>query len=217
MSNKTTISVRATKQQSEAVDRIASEYNVSKSELLRGQIRRLIDEHEKIIDPYMALSNEIEKQQTKSNPYQRVSHMPNNLHESLRHQIDEPYPIPPDEVNEEYYRPYAKAIKAKYPDDEEKQKRAMSKLDHAMRMYEVLHPTNDPPGNEVVRACVHYARGIMEEEDMETARAWVKRRIDDGILPDERRDEVFDKLRETRREEWQEDWKQGVRANWGET
>jgi len=214
---KTTISCRMAEQQDQALEEIADTYNVSKSQIMRSGVRRVIDEHEDIIEDYQALAHVIEQEKTKTKPSQTVSHLPNNLHEFCREQIDEPYPIPVVDVFNDYHQSYVRQVEAKF-EDEERIAEMKMKLDHALRMYQILHPTGDVSGAESKKACIHYARGVLEQPDksLEDAKAWVKRRIADGTVDDVHRDEIYDALTETQREKWQTQWQEGVRANWSE-
>lgn len=218
MSNqKRTISFQAPMERSEALSEIADTYNVSKSELMRSVLRRTIQEHEDILDEYMVLSAKITEEKTKARPFQSISHLPNNLHEQAREQIDKPYPIPPEEFAEEYYEPYKELISAKYEDGSDREGRAMAKLTHAMDMYYILHPSTDADPKEAKKAVLHYARSIVESKDgsLEDGKAFIKRRVADGIVSDKERDELYDKLREKQREKWQTEWQESIRANWG--
>lgn len=220
MSQQTTDSLRVDVALSEGVAMIAEEFGVSKSELIRAQYRELINDHENVVEEYQKLQAKLNDSKKRSSPFMNVMHLPNNLHEELRSQIDKPYPAPFDEVLEHKYKPYKSVIETRYGDDTGRKGRAMAKLDHAMRMYEILHPETDDENARVVEnAVAHYALAILEEEgnDMDDARAFVSRRVDEGVLPEESRDEVFDRIRDTRREEWQSAWKDGVQANWSES
>jgi len=212
--SKQTISVRVTEQQNDGIEAIANEYGVTKSDLFRGQIRQLIENHEDVLEDYMILSHVIEEEQKRANPYQRVSHMPNNLYNYCVEQIDEPYPTHPQDVIKERFEPYKKAIQQRYEEQPDRKYTMLLKLRHAMRMYEVLHPTSDSKPSQIRNAVIHYAISILEKEDMETARAWVSNRIQEGTLKEEYRDDVFDAIRDKRREEWQTEWKTSLRAKW---
>ena len=216
---KTPVSVRIAQQQNDALETIADKHNAAKSEMVRAAIRRIIDDHENILDEYMVLANELEKEKSQAKPFQSVSHMPNNLYEFCLEQIDKPYPIPPEDVYQEYHQPYTRVIKVKHKDNEDRKNELLAKLDHALRMYEILHPQYDDNPELAKRACIHYAKGVMEQEgnDMDDARSWVQARVNDGVLPESQRDEVYDALRNKQREKWQTDWKEGVRANWGDS
>lgn len=184
-----------------AFHELCQSYNADMSPVLRTKVRNAIKEGGDAIPEWIRVSGASKDIKEKKRIYQQIGHLPNNFHQELMKEIDKPYPKEPGEMKDLYHDPYKEQVELAFGD--ERQERKVAQLAHAMDLYSFLHPRGKQDEDRAVDAITHFAIRKVEEEDMETARAWVKSCINDGLVPESFRDEIFDRIRETRKAEWQ--------------
>jgi len=195
-----------------ALQEVCDEYGVNMSQLMRGKIREIAEKEREAIPDEIYRQAKVEEIKEQSATRQEVAHLPNNLFQQIRRLIEKRFPLTPEEVKRNYAEPYKQQIQLYYDGDELARKEAQ--ILHAVRSYKHSHPDTRPEDSEKLQnAIAELAFSLRKEESMDEARAFVKRMVNDGILPEQYRDETMDIVRNMNQDRWEGDWNKAV---WGD-
>lgn len=205
----TRITVRVSETKKEALESLANEYGLNMSQLLRGQVKSLIDSEGEKLPEEIRQKVTVERLKEDGKTKQQAMHLPNNYFEETRKLLDKPFPPLPEELEEMYLKPYREHIELTY--DGSLQKRKVAQLEKVHHDYKVLHPeSGEQSGEEILDSVVGFAAKIRIDDSMDEAKNFVSSMVDDGILPKRYRDEAFDRVRDIAKEEWQKQWQENA-------
>ena len=91
--------------------------------------------------------------------------------------------------------------------------RYKAQLESSLQNYRMIHPQTRGGSEESFKSVVDIALGIRERDDYDTAKSFIKDMVDEGIIPESRRDRAYDIVRDAQRSEWTDKWDTAVRGD----
>lgn len=194
----------------DAFEGLCEHLGIGMSECIRGLVKKCVNDHEEALPDSLLLKAKVRGIKEDEKPYQQAMHLPNNFFEETRTLLTKRYPpLPEEEIRPRKLEPYKETIDLACEGDLKDRK--FGQLEHTFRNYKRLHPETDTGDVESsIDAVIDYAVSIKIEEDMDSAKAFVKGMVNDGVVPDHARDLIFDNVREKSKKEWQAEWKEAV-------
>lgn len=194
-----------------AYSRVCEQYGVDMSTLIRAKIREIVDDEKDKIPDHIYANAMVEAIKEEKNPGQQAMHIPSNFAQQVRRLLEKRHPPTPQEVKRNYVDGYYEQLELFYEGELLKRKKAQ--VMHSFRLYKMSHPDSDADTDRVQKAVADMAFSLKKEEDMETARHFVQRLVEDGVLPEAYHDETIDMVRDMNQDQWESDWNDAV---WGE-
>ena len=211
--------VRLQDYQSEGLEQFADKTGMSKSDVMRIAMSRLIDD-----DPTGGEIDEWIKQEAvhdrvvmENRPSMRMMHFKQNVFEYLCHECLRGedgalarFPPQPDMVEETYIDSLRKEIKEAYP--EEHREEYLNHLDQMLEWYKLVHPDTKAEDKEqwLFEMCLYFMRWQSEED----ARDWIDAKDSQGQIPETLTPhEILDEARDAyHRNRWKDEYDEAARG-----